>query len=157
MTCAQNEALKRFLAGEMTPEEEAAFAAHLAQCPECIEAMSSLLEAPPEATADPPALAHLKELEPPPGISECIIREMLRRKRQEFRRYCLRVAFSAAAAITLVLTSFVGIGTQIGTEQFTQPLTLSQQMALEESRAEAFREFSLSEFITEVFDDAKEK
>lgn len=157
MSCSKNDELKRFLAGEMTPEEEAEFAGHLAQCPECIEAMSSLLEDPTPELEEAPAFVHLTEIEPPAGISESIIREMLRRKRREFRQYCIRVAVSGAAAIAIVFASFTTIGIEMSAQQFTEPMTLSEQMEQEEAFAKAFREFSLSEFCMEVLSHAKEK
>ena len=157
MSCSKNDELKRFLAGEMTPEEEAEFAGHLAQCPECIEAMSSLLEDPTPEMEEASAFVHLTEIEPPAGISESIIREMLRRKRQEFRRYCVRVAVSSAAAIAIMFSSLTFIGIELRSSQFVEPMILSQKMEQEEAFAKAIREFSLSEFCMEVLSHAKEK
>ena len=157
MSCSKNDELRRFLAGEMTPEEEAEFAGHLARCPECIEAMSSLLEDPDPELEEAPAFVHLTEIEPPAGISESIIREMLRRKRREFRQYCMRVAVSGAAAIAIVFSSFAVINVETNARQFTEPMTLSEQMEQKEAFAKAIREFSLSEFCMEVLSHAKEK
>jgi len=157
MSCSKNDELKRFLAGEMTPDEEAAFAGHLAACPECLEAMSSLLEDPIPELEEAPAFVHLTQLEPPSGITENIIREMLRRKRREFRQYCIRVAASSAAAIAIVFSSFTFLGTEQISSQFVEPMTLSQKMEQEEVFAKAIREFSLSEFWLEVLSHAKEK
>lgn len=157
MSCSQNNELERFLAGELTPEEEAAFAEHLAKCPQCCEAMVQLLEFPSLKLEEAASFEFLQELEPPAGLSENIVREMLRQKRREFRQYCVRVAVSSAAAVAIVFTSFAGASQEIFSPRITEPLTLSQKMEQEEAFANALREFSLSEFCMEVLNHAKEK
>ena len=157
MSCSQRDELERFLAGELTPEEEAQFASHLADCPECCEAMAQLLETPSPGLEQSPAYAALTDLEPPAGFEETVIRELLRRKQREFRRYCMRVAVSGAAAIAIVFFSGANTAWERSAPEITEPVSVSDRIRQKEAFAKAVREFSLSDFCMEVLTHAKEK
>lgn len=172
MSCSRSNDLERFLNGQLSPEEEAGFAAHLAQCPLCCDAMARLLESPSlptmpmelweegefgEAPQDTP-LEFLRQLEPPAGLSERVTRELLRQKQKEFRQYCFQVVVSSCAAICIVFLGFANLKQPEFTAS-AQSLPLSEQLILEQrsqpgALSESFQNFSLDN-LKEVFQRGK--
>ena len=159
MPCNRPEELELFLNGQLSPEQEAEFAGHLASCPECCEKMAAMLDLPSQNSPDSqpcsPYFVSLQNVQPPAGLTEQVVRRLLQQKKWEFRQYCFQVVVSCCAAIALVFAGF-----SFDTPQNTQ-IAIHRGSDDRETAQQSLRltspEHSGTDFFKEVFRFGKEK
>lgn len=101
-----------YVLGALSPEDRAAFEAHLKECPECARSVQELAGLPGLLSQVGPEMAEV--VEPPVGVLPSMLHSVRKiRRRRTFTTFGVAVAAAAAVAVAIVVPQ--GDGSAPGT------------------------------------------
>lgn len=101
-----------YVLGALSPEDRAAFEAHLKECPECARSVQELAGLPGLLSQVGPEMAEIAE--PPEGVLPSVLRTVRKvRRRRTFTTFTVGAVAAAAVALAVVLPE--GSGGPAGT------------------------------------------